>query len=123
MRPFGRERIERRTAGRHTGGPHVLLKPADHLEPVVRLSRARLLDARRNPSLHLLYGQRHIVEIAFQQRPAGFDGMHVPIDEAGHHKAPLEIYFDGRWTDIARKRRVAADVENSSVANRQRARG
>jgi hypothetical protein len=69
--------------------------------------------------LQLRHGQRRIVEIAFQQGRAGFERMHVPVDEAGHQEAPIQLHLDGRGTDVARERRVAADVENPSVAYRE----
>ena len=45
----------------------------------------------------------------------------MPVDEAGHEKAPVEIHFDGRWTNVVRKGRVVTDIEDTSVANGERA--
>jgi hypothetical protein len=59
--------------------------------------------------------RRHVRCISTGQCAAGFDGMHVPVDDAGHQEAALEVDLDGRWTNVARKRRVVADVEDSSV--------
>ena len=65
-------------------------------------------------------GQRLIVEIALQQLQPGFEWMHVAVDQARHQKPPFQVDRHGRRADKRRHSLIAANVHDSSVANRER---
>jgi hypothetical protein len=73
-----------------------------------------------NPGLHALDGELNVVQIAFQQRRATIERMHVPVDEAGHQHAALKIYLPGTRADEWSRPGIVADVHDETAPNGQR---
>ena len=75
------------------GRDHVLLKPVDDLEPLVRFLGLGLVQACLNALLKLRYGKSFIVEIALQQYYPTLQWVHMAIHQARHEHASLQVDY------------------------------
>ena len=114
-RPLGLQHIEGRAARLDAGRQHALLKPADDLEPAIRLVRDILVEACLDALLELGDGERVVVEAALQQLAARLERMHVAIDDARHQEAAFEVDHRGRGAQVGLHARIEADEHDPAV--------
>ena len=101
-RPRRFQRIECGAVRLDSGRSHALLEPTHHLEPGIRVSRRRTVEARLNSLLHFGNRERFVVQTALQELQPGFERMHVAIDQAGHEESSLQVYRRGGRADKGR---------------------
>jgi hypothetical protein len=75
-----------------------------------------------DPLLEFGHRQRIVVQAAFQQGRSGFDRMHVAVHEAGHQEPSRQVHADRLWPDERREPGLVADVDDATVADRERLR-